>query len=77
MVKSVNTIQKIAIKEGVGTNFCEYNRDLYKKLSLEKDEGRVKGGEEWVKRTESGGRGKAEGEEGVVVDDGVGGVEGA
>ena len=45
MVKSVNTIQKIAIKEGVGTNFCEYNRDLYKKLSLEKDEGRVKGGE--------------------------------
>ena len=44
---------------------------------VKRDEGRVKGGAERVKRTESGGRGKAEGEEGVVVDDGVGGVEGA
>ena len=58
MVKSVNTIQKIAIKEGVGTNFCEYNRDLYKKLSLEKDEGRVKGGElKWMRKGLRGMRG--------------------
>ena len=32
--KSLMTIQKITIKRAKGTNFCDYKRDFYKKLSL-------------------------------------------